>query len=196
MVSDKPVSDTILISLLKRLRGFKDGKKVADDQLAAAGLPHFTLHEIRDSLTTHLASHTSLPSGTASAILDHASNDDGDHDNKEASVTREYYNKSERLGLKYAGLEAWAEAVFHEYENIDKRYRLERSRGQLARRPVMPTKKTAKRVRERAEAEWAALAQRSAIIAKQPISLDLAKLPRASDEIELEPHEFVSLSDE
>lgn len=157
-VADRPLNDTALNNLLGRLRGLKDAKKVADDQLTAAGLPHFTLHELRDALTTHLASHTDLPSSTASAILDHAAANGDAPETRESAVTRDHYNKSQRMQLKYAGLRAWAGAVITEYEAIEAEHRRERAKGQLGRAPQIPTRRAAERAQAMAERASAALA--------------------------------------
>ncbi len=78
--------------------------------------PHFTLHELRDSLAGYLAD-TQLPASTASAILDHAP-DGEEPSGREAVVTRDHYNKSQRMPLKFRGLVVWSEAVLAEFDRL------------------------------------------------------------------------------
>lgn len=132
--SDRPVGDTILNSLLRRLRG-EDADEKGDgsgyDILAEAGLPDFTLHGVRKSLATFLAD-TDLPPGTASTILDHAMPAMSE---EEAAVTARHYNQSQRLPLKHAGLTRWAGAVLGEYQSLLVKERTDRL-GSLALTPT------------------------------------------------------------
>lgn len=111
---DKPVGDWILNNLLARMRGERDDEETAIDLLAEAGLPPFSPHAVRKGLATFLAGQA-IPSGAASAILDHAIPAD---DEAEADVTRKHYNESLDLPLKFAGLTEWSEAVLDEYKKL------------------------------------------------------------------------------
>ncbi|SKA31780.1 hypothetical protein [Consotaella salsifontis] len=177
--ADKPIGDTILNSLLNRLRG-KDGDRT--DLLAAAGLPHFTLHDLRKAMTSHLATHTGLPAATASAILDHAPTE-LDPAAREAQVTRDHYNKSQRLNLKYRGLQAWADAVLGEYEKIVERRRKQGLGRRLRHPPQLPMQAPPRRQAERAQAELERRMAQAAEEAKRnrpPVMLDLGKLTEAA----------------
>lgn len=175
--ADKPIGDSILNSLLNRLRG-KDALGDGVDLLKQAGLPHFTLHEIRDALVTHLVSHHGdLPEATTSAILDHASGT-GDPALKEAAVTRDHYNKSHRLSLKFAGLEAWSTAVLFEYDAIRHAYDAP-MRNPLTRASTARERTVSKRSSERSKARrlaLQALASRGLEVPKPRVLLDLGQL--------------------
>lgn len=115
---DRPVADAVVNSLLNRLRGKDTSKASGVDLLKASGLPHFTLHELRDALATFLSADPKIPASAASAILDHASDSGLEPTSRESAVTREHYNKSHRMQLKFLGLTAWANAVLREYEAL------------------------------------------------------------------------------
>ncbi len=169
--ADKHISDTALNSVLNRLRGKgKTGSGV--DLLKQAGLPHFTLHELRDALTTYLAADQSLPSSAASAILDHAP--DGDEPAaREAQVTRDHYNKSQRLELKAAGLNIWSSAVLAEYEEL-----LETERRAAGYKRLL-----SRRINVKPEHGWLFDHHLPALPgASQPIKMDLSKLSSGVDE--------------
>ena len=124
-MADNPVSDSVLNSLLNRLRGNGEGCARSVDLLAKAGLRHFTLHQLRDALATFLASAIDLPGAAASAILDHEP-EGLEPTAREAAVTRDHYNKSQRLALKARGLAVWNEAILTEYERLVRDERVRR----------------------------------------------------------------------
>ena len=176
--ADRPINDNALNNLLGRLRGLKNAKQASSDQIADAGLPRFKLHEVRDALATHLASHTDLPASAASAILDHSSGEVPDA--REAAVTRDHYNKSQRMALKFAGLKAWAEAVLTEYDRIHRNYQRELTAQNALRRPRPPSRREKERLQAALERQAAAIradapTPQDAPVKRQPLNLSLLK---------------------
>ncbi|MER8783336.1 hypothetical protein NKH60_19165 [Mesorhizobium sp. M1006] len=82
------------------------------------GIPHFSPHDLRRSLTTILTD-LKVRGDAASAVLDHSSGTPGEVEFQEADVTRLAYSRSQRIELKREAMEAWTTAVF---EAVDKEW--------------------------------------------------------------------------
>lgn len=147
---DMHVHDSVVAQLIKRLRGRDDvaKKRKADDLKLVeeglpasgrtydflAGVPEFSPHDLRRSLTTIL-SDRKVRGDAASAILDHSSETPGQQEFREADITRLAYNQSQRLELKREAMVAWTNAVFEAVEN---EWAANRPRKPSALRPVPP----------------------------------------------------------
>lgn len=99
--SDKHLDINSPKNMFSRLR--KSGK--LDD------VDHFTPHDFRRSFATWCSDNL-LPDGAASAVLDHAITGETVIS---ADITRQIYDRSQRLNLKAIALEKWSEAIFDEY---------------------------------------------------------------------------------
>ncbi len=122
MKEDKPVVNTTLNGVIYRLRGRYRGADLPD---LLEGVPEFTPHKLRAAMASFL-SDSGFPGSTASAILDHSAG--AEPAEREAAVTRAYYNMSHRVLAKLAGLAAWSEAVNSAYEAMVEATRQERRR--------------------------------------------------------------------
>jgi len=142
-IEDLHIHDTTVNLLIRRLRG-KDpvGLRKKDTPAAdlLAGIPHFSPHDLRKSLTTILAD-MKVRGDAASAVLDHSSGTPGEAEFREADITRLAYNHSQRIELKREAMQAWTDAVF---EAVEKEWAANRP----LRIPVSPplNLKTARRL--------------------------------------------------
>jgi integrase len=115
LVEDLHIHDQTVNRMILRLRG-KDpvGKKRKSPDLLE-GIPDFSPHDIRKSLTTILTD-LKVRGDAASAVLDHSSGTPGEQEFREADITRLAYNKSQRLELKRDAMIVWTDAVFEAVE--------------------------------------------------------------------------------
>jgi integrase len=115
LVEDLHIHDQTVNRMILRLRG-KDpvGKKRKSPDLLE-GIPDFSPHDIRKSLTTILRD-LKVRGDAASAVLDHSSGTPGEQEFREADITRLAYNKSQRIELKRGAMTTWTEAVFEAVE--------------------------------------------------------------------------------
>lgn len=74
-------------------------------------IEHFTPHDLRRSFATWCSDNL-MPDGAASAVLDHAL---AGETVISADITRQVYDKSQRLNLKAIALEKWTDEIFDEY---------------------------------------------------------------------------------
>lgn len=111
LIEDLHIHDQTVNRMILRLRG-KDpvGKKRKSPDLLK-GVPHFSPHDLRKSLTTILTD-LKIRGDAASAVLDHSSGTPGEQEFQEADITRLAYNHSQRIELKRDAMTAWTEAVF------------------------------------------------------------------------------------
>jgi integrase len=115
-VKDPKVNDSILTLLLRRLRGRDQIGR--ENQLGdlLEGIPEFSPHDLRDSLTTGLQDLT-VRGDAISAVLDHESLEGGRRFREsEAAITRLAYDHSQQLELKRLALEPWVNLVIDAYE--------------------------------------------------------------------------------
>lgn len=112
------VSPGALNQLLYRLSGRRitgaTGKGPLVDLLGAHGVRHWTLHDVRRSLTSFLTDRRL--GGAASAILDHEIAGAEDLRERRATVTRLHYDTAQRVALKAEGMGLWVAAVLEAYE--------------------------------------------------------------------------------
>lgn len=78
-------------------------------------IPHFTPHDIRRTFATWCSDNL-IVDGAASAVLDHQL--EGGAGIRSADVTRQVYDRSQRLNLKALAMEKWVDALLSTYENI------------------------------------------------------------------------------
>ncbi|MDF2096116.1 tyrosine-type recombinase/integrase [Aquibaculum arenosum] len=116
---DRAIAESAINQWITRLRNMEP------DPLQ--GLPKFTLHDIRRSLTTALGD-AGLPGICASAILAHSggSNDSrgwraGDDAQQGAAITRRVYDASQLLPQKRQGMDYWVNAVLDAYQDEKQR---------------------------------------------------------------------------
>ncbi|WP_449410062.1 hypothetical protein [Methylobacterium komagatae] len=107
-----------LNQLLYRLSGRRitgaTGRGRLVDLLGAHGIRHWTLHDVRRSLTSYLTDRRL--GGAASAILDHEIAGAEDLRERRATVTRLHYDTAQRVALKAEGMALWGAAVLEAYE--------------------------------------------------------------------------------
>lgn len=139
-IEDLHIHDTTVGLMIRRLRG-KDtvGKKRESADLLE-GIPHFSPHDLRRSLTTILADKKVM-GGAASAVLDHSSGTPGEVEFQEADITRLAYNRSQRIELKREAMQIWTDAVF---EAVEAEWRASKPRRNPFARPVPPKPSSAK----------------------------------------------------
>ncbi|MBZ9705339.1 tyrosine-type recombinase/integrase [Mesorhizobium sp. ESP7-2] len=133
-IEDLHIHDTTVNLMIRRLRG-KDtvGKKRESVDLLE-GIPHFSPHDLRRSLTTILTD-LKVRGDAASAVLDHSSGTPGEVEFQEADITRLAYNRSQRIELKREAMEAWTTAVF---DAVEKEWAKHRPFPFKALRQVLP----------------------------------------------------------
>lgn len=197
LIEDIHIHDTTVNLLIRRLRG-KDtvGKKRGGVDLLE-GIPHFSPHDLRRSLTTILTD-MKIQGAAASAVLDHSSGTPGESEFQEADITRLAYNRSQRIELKRDAMAAWTEAVF---EAVEKEWQAHAPRMAAPLPPVDLA--TAKKIpfsssapwykimegsnaladrRRQAEAERQAAEQAKVVAFRKPLTTgDLKRLAEAGD---------------
>lgn len=137
LIEDLHIHDQTVNRMILRLRG-KDpvGKKRESPDLLE-GVPHFSPHDLRKSLTTILTD-LKVRGDAASAVLDHSSGTPGEQEFQEADITRLAYNHSQRIELKRDAMTAWTEAVFAAVEAEWEKHQPKRSRFHAAPPPIKP----------------------------------------------------------
>lgn len=111
LIEDLHIHEQTVNRMIMRLRGTDPvGKKRKSPDLLE-GVPHFSPHDLRKSLTTILTD-LKVRGDAASAVLDHSSGTPGEQEFQEADITRLAYNHSQRIELKREAMTTWTEAVF------------------------------------------------------------------------------------
>lgn len=123
-VPGKSVTASAITGLMDRLKGkAKDARnggrtvRPEGDLLEAHGIRHWTPHDVRRSLPTHL--DFERLGGSGSAILAHSkrkANGDADEERElPAAMTLKHYIHSQRMEAKAPGMEVWTSAVLEAY---------------------------------------------------------------------------------
>lgn len=114
-IEDLHIHDTTVNLMIRRLRGRDTVGKKRESADLLKGVPHFSPHDLRRSLTTILTD-MKVRGDAASAVLDHSSGTPGDAEFQQADITRLAYNRSQRIELKREAMTAWTNAVFEAVE--------------------------------------------------------------------------------
>lgn len=121
-IEDLHIHDTTVNLMIRRLRGKDSVGKLRKSPDLLEGIPHFSPHDLRRSLTTIL-SDRKVRGDAASAVLDHSSDTPNGAEFQEADITRLAYNKSQRIELKREAMTIWTDAVFEAVEKEFTRHR-------------------------------------------------------------------------
>ena len=98
---------------LRNLRGLRG----ANHRNVLKGVPHFSMHITRSTMSDFLLDRPELPAGTPALMINHAF--PGDRMamlEKLAPTTKQYYVQAQRIPQKTEAMETWSEALLKAFK--------------------------------------------------------------------------------